>query len=104
MASYREIHLYVKQKYDFVPGTCWIARAKEKYGLRLRQAPNRTDPEIRVKPCPEDKFPAILMDSPGSGFFFLGSAVVGPAPGYFYGGLWKRGFNGMAFSGAPSNA
>ena len=59
MASYKKIQLYVKQKYGFVPETCWIAHAKEKCGLLLRQAPNRIDPDIRVKPCPEDKFHAI---------------------------------------------
>lgn len=39
--------------------TCWIAHAKKKCGLPVRIAPNRIDPNKRVKPCPEDKFPAI---------------------------------------------
>jgi len=59
MASYKEIQLYVKQKHSFVPETCWIAHAKEKCGLLIGQAPNRIDPDKRVKPCPEEKFHAI---------------------------------------------
>lgn len=59
MATYPEIQSYVKQKYGFVPETCWIAHAKKKCGLPVRAAPNRIDPNKRVKPCPEDKFPMI---------------------------------------------
>jgi len=59
MVTYLEIQIYVKQKYGFVPETCWIAHAKKKCGLPVRIAPNRIDPNIRVKPCPEDKFHAI---------------------------------------------
>jgi len=59
MATYKEIQNYVKQKYGFKPETCWIAHAKEKCGIPMRRAPNRIDPDKRVKPCPEDKFHAI---------------------------------------------
>jgi len=59
MATYREIQNYIKQKYGFVPETCWIAHAKEKCGIPIRPAPNRIYVDKRVRPCPEDKFPAI---------------------------------------------
>ncbi len=59
MATYLEIQFYVKQKYGFTPETCWIAHAKELCGIPVREAPNRIDPNKRVKPCPEDKLPAI---------------------------------------------
>jgi len=59
MATYTDIRLYVLKKYGFVPETCWIAHAKEICGIPIKNAPNRLDPNKRVKPCPEDKLPAI---------------------------------------------
>ena len=41
MATYQQIQTWVKQKYGFVPKTCWIAQVKEKFGLHVRLVVNR---------------------------------------------------------------
>jgi hypothetical protein len=53
MTSYRQIQEWVRQRYGFVPQTCWIAHMKELHGLPLRDAPNRRGE--RVKPCPPER-------------------------------------------------
>lgn len=58
MATYREVQSWVRERYGFVPKTCWIAHCKELNGLGTRPAPNRTY-ESRKHPCPPDKRPAI---------------------------------------------
>ncbi len=59
MTTYRKIQIYVKNKHGFVPKTCWIAHAKEIFGIPVYKAPNRIDSDLRVNPCPEDKLFAI---------------------------------------------
>ena len=59
MATYKQIQTWVKQKYGFVPKTCWIADVKHQCGLPMRQAPNRKDAG-RVYPCPAEKKQVIL--------------------------------------------
>lgn len=59
MATYREIQTFVKTKHGFVPKTCWIAHAKEVCGIPVKIAPNRSDSNERVNPCPDDKLPAL---------------------------------------------
>ena len=59
MATYKQIQEFVKQKYDFVPKTCWIADVKEKNGLTPSLAPNRLIVDERQHPCPEGKQSAI---------------------------------------------
>jgi hypothetical protein len=54
MATYKEIQIWVRQQYGFVPQNCWIAHVKEISGLRLRRAPNRQGTE-RVRLCPQEK-------------------------------------------------
>ena len=54
MANYKQIQAYVKNKHGFLPKTCWIAHAKEVYGLPSRKAGNRKG-EIRTNPCPSNK-------------------------------------------------
>ncbi|MBM3143819.1 MAG: hypothetical protein FJ010_02385 [Chloroflexi bacterium] len=54
MATYKQIQAWVKQNYDFVPETCWIADVKSQAGLPMRTAPNRKGAK-RVKPCPPEK-------------------------------------------------
>jgi hypothetical protein len=61
MGTYKKIQAYVKSKYGFVPKTCWIAEAKEKCGLTVKRAWNRTGEE-RKNPCPNEKL-ATLRDS-----------------------------------------
>ncbi len=58
MATYKEIQQWVKQKYNFVPKTCWIAHVKELSGLPVAQASNRKGEE-RMKPCPPEKIESI---------------------------------------------
>ena len=55
MATYKEIQAYVKEKYGFIPKTCWIAHMKEVCGLSVKKAPNRISPDKREKPCPPEK-------------------------------------------------
>jgi hypothetical protein len=54
MATYKQIQGWVKQKYGFIPKTCWIADVKDQAGLPMRKAPNRYGVE-RVEPCPLNK-------------------------------------------------
>lgn len=56
MASYKEIQDYVREKHGYSAQTCWIAHVKEDMGYKLRKAPNRYDPTVRVKPCPPSKY------------------------------------------------
>lgn len=58
MATYKQIQLWVKQQFGFVPQTCWIAHVKELSGLPIRLAPNRMNVE-RAKPCPPNKVESI---------------------------------------------
>lgn len=59
MATYKEIQTYVKEKYGFLPKTCWIAHMKEVCGLPVKVAPNRYSLDKREKPCPPEKQYAI---------------------------------------------
>jgi len=52
MATYKEIQIYVKEKYGVGLKTCWIADMKEKSGIVTRKAPNRISESERVFPCP----------------------------------------------------
>lgn len=55
MATYKEIQEYIKNEKGYVVKTCWIAHVKSLCDIKTRVAPNRKDPNTRVKPCPEDK-------------------------------------------------
>jgi hypothetical protein len=59
VATYRQIIEWVRAQHGFSAQTCWIADVKASYGLTLTPAPNRIDPERKVKPCPPGKRPAI---------------------------------------------
>ena len=59
MATYRQIQDWIKEKHGFAVKTCWIAHAKEIYGLKPRVAHNRQYTSIRLNPCPDDKLPVI---------------------------------------------
>jgi hypothetical protein len=59
MASYQQIQGRVRDRYGFVPKTCWIAHVMSDYGLTTRRAPNRIDSDARKYPCPPDKCAAI---------------------------------------------
>jgi hypothetical protein len=60
MATYAQIQDYVKKHYGFSAQTCWIAHVKSDLGLTERTAPNRQNPNMRVKPCPPAKRSAII--------------------------------------------
>jgi hypothetical protein len=53
-ATYKDIQAWVKDRFGFVPKTCWIAHRKEAHGLPLGRAPNRRGSQ-REEPCPPDK-------------------------------------------------
>jgi hypothetical protein len=54
MATYKQIQSYVKQRYGYMPKTCWIAHVKELVGMSVPRSPNRQGDE-RMHPCPVDK-------------------------------------------------
>jgi hypothetical protein len=60
MATYREIQVWVKKQYGFVPKTCWIAHVLSDHNLTTRQASNRMNGSLRRYPCPVEKRPAIM--------------------------------------------
>jgi hypothetical protein len=53
MATYRQIHDWVRQRHGCVPKSCWIAHVKQMCGLPARRSPNRRGVEGPV-PCLED--------------------------------------------------
>jgi hypothetical protein len=55
MATYKQIQGYIKEICGYTPKTCWIAHAKELYGLNPNIAPNRHAEGIRMHPCPPEK-------------------------------------------------
>lgn len=56
--TYKKIQEYIKIKYGFVVKTCWIAHAKELYGLPVNTSANRKTNQ-RKYPCPADKLDII---------------------------------------------
>ena len=59
MATYPQIRDWVHTNHGFTAQDCWIADVKADHGLTRGQAPNRIDPDRKVKPCPEAKRSAI---------------------------------------------
>jgi hypothetical protein len=59
MNLYKEIQQRVKTNSGLAVQTCWIAHVLELNGHPPRRAHNRTDPNVRQKPCPPDKRPLI---------------------------------------------
>lgn len=55
MATYKEIQKWVKSNYGFTVNTCWIAHAKETYGIPMKNSHNRYNSNSRKKPCPQEK-------------------------------------------------
>lgn len=55
MATYKQIQQYVKNKYGYLPKTCWIAHMKELCGLCPKVSPNRYSLASRTNPCPVEK-------------------------------------------------
>ena len=55
--TYKEIQDFIKNKHNKTVKTCWIAHAKEIYGLPLKPSPRRNKP--RVYPCPDWALPLI---------------------------------------------
>ena len=58
MATYNQIQQFVKDTYNFVPKTCWIAHVKELSGIPVKRAPNRIGVS-RKNPCPGNKIESI---------------------------------------------
>jgi hypothetical protein len=61
MATYKDIQRLVRLQAGFVPETCWIAHVLELNGCPPRVAHNRISPNVRQRPCPPDKRPAIEL-------------------------------------------
>ncbi|ORM72388.1 hypothetical protein HA48_14625 [Pantoea wallisii] len=55
MATYKQIHDYVKTTFGVVVKTCHIAHVKHLNGFDMKPAPNRRSEESRVYECPDDK-------------------------------------------------
>ena len=55
MASYRQIEMWVKNKYGFIPADCYVAHVKEMCGLPMKKAWNRQSGINRIKPCPSEQ-------------------------------------------------
>jgi hypothetical protein len=51
---------WVKDKFGFVPKTCWIAHLKEVLSLPVRVAPNRMRVDSHSNPCPERRKAALI--------------------------------------------
>jgi hypothetical protein len=58
--TYKAIHGWVKDRFGFVPKSCWIAHVKELLGLPVRYAPNRLRVDLRSNPCPEHRKAALI--------------------------------------------
>ena len=58
IVTYLEIQTWVAKKYGWIPETCWIADAKRKCGIPVKDAPNRKGGES-VKPRLDSKLEAI---------------------------------------------
>ena len=61
--TYKSIIEYSKKNYPDlrVIQTCWIAETKEKMGLPIRKANNRTNNCSRKRVCPKEILPHIRM-------------------------------------------
>ncbi len=55
MATYEQIREWVKSNHQCYVKGCWIAHAKEIYGIPVRKSPNRYNENERAVPCPDDK-------------------------------------------------
>jgi len=58
-ATYAAIAQWIKQTHGFTVKPCWIADAKERCGIPLRDAANRVRAKDRKHPCPPSKFPIL---------------------------------------------
>lgn len=60
MATYKEIAAEIMRISSAKSvQSCWIADVMSHHGLTKKQAPNRKDPEKRVKPCPKKVWPMV---------------------------------------------
>lgn len=57
--TYKNIQIIVKNRYGFVPKSCWIAHILSDYSKTTRQSHNRIDINKRKYPCPDNKRPFI---------------------------------------------
>ena len=56
---YKQIDLWVRLNYGWVPKSCWIAHCKELAGIQVGKACNRQGDE-RKHPCPPEKRESIF--------------------------------------------
>jgi len=55
MTTYKDVQVYVKSNFGYVPKSCWIAHMKEVCGLNPQIAKNRRSAAKRMYPCPPEK-------------------------------------------------
>jgi len=55
MPTIKQIQNYVKNKYGYLPKSCWIADVKEQMGIEVKIAHNRENEMYRKHPCPKNK-------------------------------------------------
>lgn len=55
----KQIQEYTKSLYRFIAKTCWVTDVKEKFGISVKSAWNRENPNERKNPCPADKIEKI---------------------------------------------
>lgn len=56
MPTYKQIQEHVRMTRQYVPKTCWIADIKARHNLTTRQSPNRMYPDLRMHPCPPERW------------------------------------------------
>ncbi|VVE06245.1 hypothetical protein PSP20601_02408 [Pandoraea sputorum] len=61
MATYKQIHAYLKTNHGWYGKPCWIAHRKAENGVPVKPAPNRINTRSRKCPCPADK--AVAVDA-----------------------------------------
>jgi len=54
LTSYKEIQDFIRNKHGYNAKSCWIAHAKEVYGVPVKRANNRVS-DKRLWPCPKKK-------------------------------------------------
>lgn len=59
MTTYEEIQDHIKQHHQIIVKKCSIADVKRHFGLTIRVAPNRIDPNKVTNPCPVEKWQLI---------------------------------------------
>lgn len=55
MPTYKQIENYVKNKYGYLPKSCWISDVKRQMGYNVKNAHNRKNEMFIKNKCPNNK-------------------------------------------------